>query len=96
MLTVTPVSLLTPVNPFPAALPTWDKVVIAYEPVWAIGTGKVATPEQAQEVHAAVRTWLRTNVSEEVASNTRISYGGGWARRPNTRLAPEVTLLDWC
>lgn len=58
------------------ALPSWDDVVIAYEPVWAIGTGKVATPEQAQEVHAAVRDWLSKNVSAEVASKTRIIYGG--------------------
>merc|ERR1712125_195259 len=36
----------------------WDKVVIAYEPVWAIGTGKVATPDQAQEAHAAIRAFL--------------------------------------
>ncbi|XP_059314340.1 triosephosphate isomerase, chloroplastic-like [Lycium ferocissimum] len=58
------------------ALPSWDNVVIAYEPVWAIGTGKVATPEQAQEVHAALRDWLTKNVSAEVASKTRIIYGG--------------------
>nr|GMD04999.1 triosephosphate isomerase, chloroplastic-like [Ipomoea batatas] len=58
------------------SLPSWDNVVIAYEPVWAIGTGKVATPEQAQEVHAAVRDWLSKNVSAEVASKTRIIYGG--------------------
>lgn len=51
-------------------------MVIAYEPVWAIGTGKVATPAQAQEVHAAVRDWLKKNISAEVASKTRIIYGG--------------------
>ncbi|XP_020571269.1 triosephosphate isomerase, chloroplastic [Phalaenopsis equestris] len=54
----------------------WTDIVIAYEPVWAIGTGNVATPEQAQEVHAAIRDWLRKNVSTEVASETRIIYGG--------------------
>ena len=58
------------------AVPSWDDVVIAYEPVWAIGTGKVATPLQAQEVHIAVRDWLKKNVSAEVASKTRIIYGG--------------------
>ncbi|KAG5624828.1 hypothetical protein H5410_010046 [Solanum commersonii] len=58
------------------AIPSWDNVVIAYEPVWAIGTGKVASPEQAQEVHVAVRDWLTKNVSAEVASKTRIIYGG--------------------
>ena len=54
----------------------WSKVVIAYEPVWAIGTGKTATPEQAQEVHAQLRKWLAENVNETVAATTRILYGG--------------------
>ncbi|KAM0953530.1 putative triose-phosphate isomerase [Dioscorea sansibarensis] len=54
----------------------WTNVVIAYEPVWAIGTGRVATPAQAQEVHADLRKWLQTNVSAEVAESTRIMYGG--------------------
>ena len=54
----------------------WKKLVIAYEPVWAIGTGKVATKEQAQEVHAAIRKWLADEVSTEVAEHTRIIYGG--------------------
>ncbi|KAK9177321.1 hypothetical protein WN944_029342 [Citrus x changshan-huyou] len=58
------------------AIPSWDNVVIAYEPVWAIGTGKVATPEQAQEVHAALRDWLKNSVSADVATKTRIIYGG--------------------
>lgn len=48
---------------------------IAYEPVWAIGTGKVATDEQAQEVHAAIRQRL-TGVSAELAKATRVLYGG--------------------
>jgi triosephosphate isomerase len=50
--------------------------VLAYEPVWAIGTGVVATPEQAQEVHAGLRQWLTENVSSDVASKVRILYGG--------------------
>jgi len=54
----------------------WDRVVIAYEPVWAIGTGKVATPAQAQEVHLQLREWLEKNISSEVAQKTRIIYGG--------------------
>ncbi len=54
----------------------WKKIVIAYEPIWAIGTGKVATVEQAQEVHAAIRKWLKANVSDKVADETRILYGG--------------------
>ena len=44
----------------------WSKVVLAYEPVWAIGTGKTATPEQAQEVHAAIREWIGQQVNPEV------------------------------
>ena len=51
-------------------------VVIAYEPVWAIGTGKVATDEQAQEVHRFLRNWLETRFSSGVAESTRILYGG--------------------
>jgi len=54
----------------------WKHVVIAYEPVWAIGTGKTATPDQAQEVHLALRKWLLDNVSADVAKKTRILYGG--------------------
>lgn len=54
----------------------WEKVVVAYEPVWAIGTGKVATPAQAEETHANIREWIAANVSKSVAQNIRIIYGG--------------------
>ena len=54
----------------------WSKIVIAYEPVWAIGTGVTASPEQAQEAHDNLRAWLRSNVSVEAAEQTRILYGG--------------------
>eukprot|EP00276_Gloeochaete_wittrockiana_P009767 CAMPEP_0184649402 /NCGR_PEP_ID=MMETSP0308-20130426/6760_1 /TAXON_ID=38269 /ORGANISM="Gloeochaete witrockiana, Strain SAG 46.84" /LENGTH=249 /DNA_ID=CAMNT_0027082089 /DNA_START=63 /DNA_END=812 /DNA_ORIENTATION=- len=54
----------------------WSKIVIAYEPVWAIGTGVTASPEQAQEVHKALRLWLAEKVSPEVAESVRIIYGG--------------------
>ena len=54
----------------------WSNIVIAYEPVWAIGTGKTASPEQAQEVHDQLRAWLKKNVSREAALKTRILYGG--------------------
>jgi triosephosphate isomerase len=54
----------------------WENVVLAYEPVWAIGTGKVASPAQAQEVHFELRKWLQVNTSPEVAATTRIIYGG--------------------
>lgn len=52
------------------------KVAIAYEPVWAIGTGLTATPEMAQETHASIREWMSDNVSPAVAKAIRIQYGG--------------------
>jgi len=56
--------------------PELKKIVIAYEPVWAIGTGKTATPEDAQEVCAAIREEIASIGSAEIASNMRILYGG--------------------
>jgi triosephosphate isomerase (TIM) len=53
-----------------------EKVVIAYEPVWAIGTGKVATPAQAEEVHADLRRLLIERYNERSAAKVRILYGG--------------------
>ncbi len=53
-----------------------EKVVIAYEPVWAIGTGKTASPEQAQEVHAVIRKLLADMFGKDTADKTRIQYGG--------------------
>ena len=53
-----------------------EKIVVAYEPVWAIGTGKVATPLQAQEVHALIRGLLGGLASPAVAAKVRIQYGG--------------------
>jgi triosephosphate isomerase len=52
------------------------KIVIAYEPVWAIGTGVVATPEQAEEVHADLRKLLESRYNPAVAQSVRIQYGG--------------------
>ncbi|CAA7385746.1 triose-phosphate isomerase [Chryseobacterium fistulae] len=52
------------------------KVVIAYEPVWAIGTGETATPEQAQEIHAHIRNILAEKYGKEVADEVSILYGG--------------------
>jgi triosephosphate isomerase len=52
------------------------KIVVAYEPVWAIGTGVVATPEQAEEVHADLRRLLESRYNSQVAAAVRIQYGG--------------------
>lgn len=54
----------------------WSSIILAYEPVWAIGTGETATPAQAQEMHAFIRGLLKSNCGEEVANATSILYGG--------------------
>lgn len=54
----------------------FGKIVLAYEPVWAIGTGKTATADQAQEMHAFIRATLVEKYGQEVADNTSILYGG--------------------
>lgn len=53
-----------------------ENIIIAYEPVWAIGTGETATPDQAQEMHAHIRTVLENLFGADVANNTSILYGG--------------------
>ncbi len=53
-----------------------SRIIIAYEPIWAIGTGRTATPETAQEVHAMIREWLRDRFSAELPGQVRIIYGG--------------------
>jgi triosephosphate isomerase len=62
----------------------FDQVVIAYEPIWAIGTGKTATSQQAQEVHAFIRGQVAEAYGAEVAANTTILYGGS-ANAQNAR-----------
>ena len=70
----------------------WSRVVIAYEPVWAIGTGKVATPEQAQDAHAFLRKWLAENLSNEVAQSVRILYGGSVNAKNCKELAKKADI----
>ena len=70
----------------------WSKIVVAYEPVWAIGTGKVATSEQAQEVHAAIRKWATEKLGKDTADQLRIIYGGSVAAKNRKELAqrPDI------
>lgn len=70
----------------------WSKIVIAYEPIWAIGTGKVASSEQAQEVHAAIRAWLKKEVSEKAAEDTRIIYGGSVSEKNCRELSKQLDI----
>ncbi len=65
------------------------KVVIAYEPVWAIGTGKTATPEMAQEVHAAIRSLLAEKYGVGTAERVRILYGGSMKPANATELLAQ-------
>jgi triosephosphate isomerase len=53
-----------------------DNIILAYEPVWAIGTGETASPEQAQDVHAGIRSWLSKRFDTQTADNVTILYGG--------------------
>ena len=54
----------------------WENIILAYEPVWAIGTGETASPEQAQEMHEFIRQAVKTKFGAEVAENVSILYGG--------------------
>ena len=63
------------------------RIVVAYEPVWAIGTGKVAAPDQVQEVHAGIRDWLGRVRGEGAGEGTRIIYGGSVSEKNCRELA---------
>ena len=54
----------------------WSKIVVAYEPIWAIGTGKTASPEIAQEAHDFIRKWLASTAGDSISSHVRVIYGG--------------------
>lgn len=64
----------------------WKQIVLAYEPVWAIGTGETASPEQAQEMHAFIRTTIAHQYSQSIAEGVSILYGG--SVKPEN--APEI------
>jgi triosephosphate isomerase len=66
-----------------------DRIVIAYEPVWAIGTGETATPDQARDAHAFVRSVLARLYGQEWADATRIQYGGSVTAANATELMAE-------
>ena len=68
------------------------KIIIAYEPVWAIGTGKTATPQQAQEVHAFIRQLLLKLFNKETASGLRIQYGGSVKPENITELMKQTDI----
>jgi len=67
----------------------WKNIVIAYEPVWAIGTGKVASSAQAQDTQAEIRAFLSKAVSSAVAAETRIIYGGSVTAANSKELATQ-------
>lgn len=83
------VSQLKDIVPALKGLEDKSRVVIAYEPVWAIGTGVTATPEQAQETHKAIRDWIASNIDQKTADGIRIQYGGS----ANAANAPELSAM---
>lgn len=68
-------------------------VTIAYEPVWAIGTGKTATPAQAQEVHRYIRQWVEDNFDKDLSTKLRILYGGS-VKPENAKDLMEMPDID--
>ncbi|CAH0480739.1 unnamed protein product [Peronospora belbahrii] len=76
-------------NAYAAEIKDWTNVVIAYEPIWAIGTGLTASPEQAQEAHASIRAWLKEKVSPDAAEKTRVIYGGSVGATNATELSQK-------
>ena len=61
---------------FKLSVNDFSKIVIAYEPIWAIGTGKTATSDQAQEIHGFIRSLITNNYNKDISDNTTILYGG--------------------
>lgn len=68
----------------------WKSIIIAYEPVWAIGTGEHASPDQVQEMHAFIRSWLEKVLGSDIATQTKILYGG--SMKPEN--APDLLYLE--
>jgi len=70
-----------------------ERITLAYEPVWAIGTGRTATPEQAEEVHRLTRVWIERQFDREAADTIRIQYGGS-VKPGNARQLLEQPDID--
>ena len=70
-----------------------DEIVFAYEPVWAIGTGKTASPEQAQQAHAFIRSVITSLSDESIANKVRIQYGGS-VKPENTEVLMRQVDID--
>ena len=68
--------IYTQLDAIQRAVADWRTVVIAYEPIWAIGTGKTAQPDEVENVHRQIREWVGQHVSPEAAADVRIAYGG--------------------
>lgn len=77
-----------------AELRTWDhhNLIIAYEPIWAIGTGLTASSEQAEEMHLFIRNWLENKYGKEQALHTRILYGGSVKSSNASELASQKNI----
>jgi len=86
------VAQLQDIVPILKALEDKSRVVIAYEPVWAIGTGVTASPAQAQETHKAIRDWIAKTVDQKTADEIRIQYGGSAsaANAPELSACPDI------
>ncbi|MGY8922961.1 MAG: triose-phosphate isomerase [Flavobacteriales bacterium] len=61
---------------FSLSVAAWSQIILAYEPVWAIGTGETASPDQAQEMHAYIRSLIQEHYNENLAQKVSILYGG--------------------
>jgi len=86
------VAQLQDIVPILKALEDKSRVVIAYEPVWAIGTVVTASPAQAQETHKAIRDWIAKTVDQKTADEIRIQYGGSAsaANAPELSACPDI------
>lgn len=70
----------------------WANIVIAYEPVWAIGTGLTATPKDAEDIHAHIRKFMSEHVNAEVSKSVRIVYGGSVTAKTAPELSEEADI----